>query len=207
MKLSEIIQRKQTKLLHIMESSVDRSSVVVGCSINDALSVIAETVNSAVLVVELDGKPAGILTEKDIIEAINAEGVAVLSKDVDTIMTSDVEIAESGLDCETALNKMVEGNFRNMPVFENDDFKGIMQVLEVAEGKMSEVLEENRKLKELAQSILPDGYIFHENDDAKGSQLKMNLNQFPYALVLKENGLSVIINSTDFLFPGTKSHV
>lgn len=207
MKLSEIIQRKQTKLLHIMESSVDRSSVVVGCSINDALSVIAETVNSAVLVVELDGKPAGILTEKDIIEAINAEGVAVLSKDVDTIMTSDVEIAESSLDCETALNKMVEGNFRNMPVFENDDFKGIVQVLEVAEGKMSEVLEENRKLKELAQSILPDGYIFHENDDAKDSQLKISLNQFPYALVLKENGLSVIINSTDFLSPGTKSHI
>ena len=207
MKLSEIIQRKQTKLLHIMESSVDRSSVVVGCSINDALSVIAETVNSAVLVVELDGKPAGILTEKDIIEAINAGGVAVLSKDVDTIMTSDVEIAESSLDCATALNKMVEGNFRNMPVFENDDFKGIVQVLEVAEGKMSEVLEENRKLKELAQSILPDGYIFHENDDAKDSQLKMSLNQFPYALVLKENGLSVIINSTDFLSPGTKSHI
>ena len=207
MKLSEIIQRKQTKLLHIMESSVDRSSVVVGCSINDALSVIAETVNSAVLVVELDGKPAGILTEKDIIEAINAGGVAVLSKDVDTIMTSDVEIAESSLDCATALNKMVEGNFRNMPVFENDDFKGIVQVLEVVEGKMSEVLEENRKLKELAQSILPDGYIFHENDDAKDSQLKMSLNQFPYALVLKENGLSVIINSTDFLSPGTKSHI
>ena len=207
MKLSEIIQRKQTQLLHIMESSVDRSSVVVGCSINDALSVIAETVNSAVLVVELDGKPAGILTEKDIIEAINAGGVAVLSKDVDTIMTSDVEIAESSLDCETALNKMVGGNFRNMPVFENDDFKGIVQVLEVAEGKMSEVLEENRKLKELAQSILPDGYIFHENDDAKDSQLKISSNQFPYALVLKENGLSVIINSTDFLSPGTKSHI
>jgi CBS domain-containing protein len=205
MKLSELIQKKQTKMLHIMEDTADKSSVAIGSSIKSALSLIAQTPNSAMVVAGIDGQVVGIISEKDIIVAIETHGVTVLADEVETIMTPNMERADLSSDCESVLSKMVEGNFRNMPIFEDGKFHGIVQTLEVAEGKMSEVLEENRKLKELAQILLSDNYYFHETDDAHEVQAKMMGNEMPYALISKENGLTVIFNSSDFLSLGVKS--
>ena len=205
MKLSELIQKKQTKMLHIMEDTADKSSVAIGSSIKSALSLIAQTPNSAMVVAGIDGQVVGIISEKDIIVAIETHGVTVLADEVETIMTPNMERADLSSDCESVLSKMVEGNFRNMPIFEDGKFHGIVQTLEVAEGKMSEVLEENRKLKELAQILLSDNYYFHETDDAHEVQAKMMGNEMPYALISKENGLTVIVNSSDFLSLGIKS--
>jgi len=205
MKLSELIQKKQTKMLHIMEDTADKSSVAIGSSIKSALSLIAQTPNSAMVVAGIDGQVVGIISEKDIIVAIETHGVTVLADEVETIMTPNMERADLSSDCESVLSKMVEGNFRNMPIFEDGKFHGIVQTLEVAEGKMSEVLEENRKLKELAQILLSDNYYFHETDDAHQVQAKMMGNEMPYALISRENGLTVIVNSSDFLSLGVKS--
>ena len=205
MKVSELIQKKQTKMLHIMEDTADKSSVAIGASIKSALSLIAQTPNSAMVVAGIDGQVVGIISEKDIIVAIETHGVTVLADEVETIMTPNMERADLSSDCESVLSKMVEGNFRNMPIFEDGKFHGIVQTLEVAEGKMSEVLEENRKLKELAQILLSDNYYFHETDDAHEVQAKMMGNEMPYALISKENGLTVIFNSSDFLSLGVKS--
>ena len=205
MKVSELIQKKQTKMLHIMEDTADKSSVAIGSSIKSALSLIAQTPNSAMVVAGIDGQVVGIISEKDIIVAIETHGVTVLADEVETIMTPNMERADLSSDCESVLSKMVEGNFRNMPIFEDGKFHGIVQTLEVAEGKMSEVLEENRKLKELAQILLSDNYYFHETDDAHEVQAKMMGNEMPYALISKENGLTVIVNSSDFLSLGIKS--
>ena len=49
---------------------------------------------------------------------------------------------------------------------------------------MAEVLEENRKLNELVQSILPENCYFHETDDAHEVHVKMVANEMPYALCL-----------------------
>ena len=205
MKVSELIQKKQTKMLHIMEDTADKSSVAIGSSIKSALSLIAQTPNSAMVVAGIDGQVVGIISEKDIIVAIETHGVTVLADEVETIMTPNMERADISSDCESVLSKMVEGNFRNMPIFEDGKFHGIVQTLEVAEGKMSEVLEENRKLKELAQILLSDNYYFHETDDAHEVQAKMMGNEMPYALISRENGLTVIVNSSDFLSLGVKS--
>jgi CBS domain-containing protein len=205
MKVSELIQKKQTKMLHIMEDTAEKSSVAIGSSIKSALSLIAQTPNSAMVVAGIDGQVVGIISEKDIIVAIETHGVTVLADEVETIMTPNMERADLSSDCESVLSKMVEGNFRNMPIFEDGKFHGIVQTLEVAEGKMSEVLEENRKLKELAQILLPDNYYFHETDDAHEVQAKMMGNEMPYALISKENGLTIIVNSSDFLSLGVKS--
>jgi CBS domain-containing protein len=205
MKVSELIQKKQTKMLHIMEDTAEKSSVAIGSSIKSALSLIAQTPNSAMVVAGIDGQVVGIISEKDIIVAIETHGVTVLADEVETIMTPNMERADLSSDCESVLSKMVEGNFRNMPIFEDGKFHGIVQTLEVAEGKMSEVLEENRKLKELAQILLSDNYYFHETDDAHEVQAKMMGNEMPYALISKENGLTVIFNSSDFLSLGVKS--
>tara|TARA_B110000114_G_scaffold94627_1_gene99792 strand:- start:672 stop:1295 length:624 start_codon:yes stop_codon:yes gene_type:complete len=205
MKVSELIQKKQTKMLHIMEDTAEKSSVAIGSSIKSALSLIAQTPNSAMVVAGIDGQVVGIISEKDIIVAIETHGVTVLADEVETIMTPNMERADLSSDCESVLSKMVEGNFRNMPIFEDGKFHGIVQTLEVAEGKMSEVLEENRKLKELAQILLSDNYYFHETDDAHEVQAKMMGNEMPYALISRENGLTVIVNSSDFLSLGVKS--
>ena len=124
MKVSELIQKKQTKMLHIMEDTADKSSVAIGSSIKSALSLIAQTPNSAMVVAGIDGQVVGIISEKDIIVAIETHGVTVLADEVETIMTPNMERADLSSDCESVLSKMVEGNFRNMPIFEDGKFHG-----------------------------------------------------------------------------------
>ena len=205
MKISELIQKKQTKMIHILEDTADESSVEITSDINSALTLLAQTPNSAIVVTGVDGNVVGIISEKDIIKAIGEYGVDVLANAVETIMTPNIESADLSSDCETVLRKMVQGNFRNMPIFENDKFCGIVQTLEVVEGKLSEVLEENRKLKGLVRMLLPKNYYFQETDDAHEVHDKIMGNEMPYALVSKENGLAVIINSSDFLSLGKKT--
>ena len=46
---------------------------------------------------------------------------------------------------------------------------------------------------------------FHETEDAHEVQATIMKNEMPYALISKENGLAVIINSSDFLSLDKKS--
>ena len=70
---------------------------------------------------------------------------------------------------------------------------------------MAELLEENRKLNELVQSILPENCYFHETDDAHEVHDKMVANEMPYALIIRKNGITLILNSSDFLSVGKRS--
>ena len=89
--------------------------------------------------------------------------------------------------------------FRNMPVFENEHFKGIVQALEIAEGKMVEVLEENRKLKELIVKHLPKKFYFQSTDDVNEVHDSMVENNMSCALIQNTDRPADIIDLSDFL--------
>lgn len=199
MQISELHLRKDLRMKHVMKDTEDGSFIDSKSPIVDALSLIARDPNSAVVINDEDGKSIGIATEKDIIIALEKNGAGILDDAIETIMTADPIRADINTTCKEALQQMIDGNFRNMPVFENERFKGIVQALEIAEGKMVEVLEENRKLKELIVKHLPKKFYFQSTDDVNEVHDSMVENNMSCALIQNTDQQTDIIDLSDFL--------
>ena len=199
MQISELHLRKDLRMKHVMIDTEDGSSIDSKSPVVDALSLIAQDPNSAVVVNNKNGESIGIATEKDIIIALEKNGASILDDAIETIMTANPICADINTTCEEALQQMIDGNFRNMPVFENEHFKGIVQALEIAEGKMVEVLEENRKLKELIVKHLPKKFYFQSTDDVNEVHDSMVENNMSCALIQNTDRPADIIDLSDFL--------
>ncbi|KAJ3045644.1 hypothetical protein HDV00_007769 [Rhizophlyctis rosea] len=88
---------------------------------SEAAAYMAAKRQDAVLIVDSDGRLSGILTDKDLTYRVVAEGRDPKSTPVSVVMTANpVSVISSG-DALEALNKMVAGHFRHLPVVESDD--------------------------------------------------------------------------------------
>ena len=164
MKISELIEGAKTRIGNVMEDTAEYFSVNPADTVKSALSLIATRHNSAMAVVE-DEKLLGIITEKDIIIAIEKFGVPALDLEVPSIMIPEPVAADKKDACRDVLVQMINGNFRNMPVYDEGPFAGIIQILEVAEGKLSEVIDENFNLRELVSRFIPREICCDVEDD------------------------------------------
>jgi len=111
MNVSEIIENKIARVRHVMEDTAEDSSVKFDSKIKDTLSLIAKRPNSAMAVMDVDDIMVGIVTEKDIIVALEKDGADVLELTVDLIMTKNPEITDPNAPCKDVLVKMIDGNF------------------------------------------------------------------------------------------------
>jgi CBS domain-containing protein len=97
------------------------------------------------LVVSTDGRTVeGIVSERDVVRALNEFGASVLGEPVRAIMTSDVHTAspEDTVDSLTAL--MTIQRVRHVPVVENGALVGIVSIGDVVKTRMEE-LEKDRE--------------------------------------------------------------
>ena len=85
------------------------------------------------IIVERDGQPVGIFTERDLMRRVVAAGIG-LDRALEEVMTPDPETL--GLDdgMAYALNRMTVGGFRNIPIVdENGALVGIVSQREVVD--------------------------------------------------------------------------
>ena len=153
MKLLELSKLQYVEVGRVMSDSKQDSTISANAKVSDAVALIAKRPNSALVILNLDDEISGVITEKDIINALADLGPVVLEAAVETIMTKNPTICDVTDTCEQVIKMMVGGNFRNMPVVKNKVFVGIVQVLEVSLAKMSKLIEENSSLKKMVRNI------------------------------------------------------
>ena len=96
-------------------------------SIRNAAKLMHEKKISSLLIVE-ERKPAGIITERDVVSAIG-EGMDADTGRVVDVMTRDPVSIKTTENPISAKNIMLEHNFRHMPVVdENGDLVGIISL-------------------------------------------------------------------------------
>ncbi|WP_029010008.1 CBS domain-containing protein [Azospirillum halopraeferens] len=101
-----------------------------------AAGVLAQHRIGAVLVSDGDGMPAGILSERDIVRHVAADGAAVLAKPVSALMTSDlVTIGPDTTDAE-ALALMSERRVRHLPVIDDGKLVGLISIGDVVKARL-----------------------------------------------------------------------
>ncbi|KAJ3195585.1 hypothetical protein HK101_011728 [Irineochytrium annulatum] len=139
----------------------------------------------AVLIVDKEGHLSGILTDKDMAFRVVAEGLDPKTTLVSTVMTHNpVSVVTTG-SASDALNKMVAGHFRHLPVIEDNDDPddpgndgGVVAVLDITKclydalEKLDRVYEQTHHRLETVSNA--------QSAQSVGSQGK-------YAALLKEN--------------------
>ena len=101
-----------------------------GHTLREAARLMAQRSVGAAVVLDPDGEGPGILTERDVLNAIGA-GQDPDGERVATHLTSDVVYAAPDWSLEQAAAQMVRGGFRHLIVMEGGEVVGVLSVRDV----------------------------------------------------------------------------
>ncbi len=101
------------------------TSVTAGQPIAEALALMAQHRIGAVLVVDGGGGIAGILSERDLVRAMNKNGKAVFDRTVGDLMTSPVVTCTPKDPVGAIEGMMTAQRFRHVPVVEAQRFRHV----------------------------------------------------------------------------------
>lgn len=113
----------------------------------DVAAVLNERKIGAVIVAGLEGRIAGIFTERDLVRTIATHGVAALEKPVQTMMTTGVTRCHEEQTVEEVMEMMTAGRFRHVPVETDGKLAGIISIGDVVKARMREVEIEAEQMK------------------------------------------------------------
>jgi len=124
---------------------------VVSVSRDQTLSEVATILNDkhigAVVVTSLEGRIAGIFTERDLVRAVAGGGAAVLEKPVSSSMTTNVTHCREDNTDDELMEMMTAGRFRHVPVEVDGVLVGIISIGDVVKSRISEIEHEAEQIK------------------------------------------------------------
>lgn len=127
------------------------SSDIVSCPVDiplrDAVRILAERRIGAMPVIH-EGKVVGIISERDVLYCLAAEGEQSLAKPVRDVMTSPAITIGPNDDCEDALSLMTRRRIRHLPVMENDSMIGFLSIGDLVKSRIDEVSQEANAMRD-----------------------------------------------------------
>ncbi|WP_342361645.1 CBS domain-containing protein [Terrarubrum flagellatum] len=120
--------------------------------IADVAALLSERRIGAALVTSVEGKVAGIISERDVVRAIAREGAAALDKPVASCMTRNVVTCNPGTLITQVMAMMTEGKFRHVPVIEGDRLVGIVSIGDVVKRRLADFEAESAAMRDYIAS-------------------------------------------------------
>jgi len=107
-----------------------------GQTVQDAVALLARHNVGALVVVDDEGRPVGIISERDIVRAL-AGGEGILTRTVDQVMTKNVVSALPQDDLQSVMQTMTDRRFRHLPVVEHGKLSGIVSIGDVVKAMLA----------------------------------------------------------------------
>ncbi|MGC2827507.1 MAG: CBS domain-containing protein [Pseudolabrys sp.] len=117
-----------------------------------AAKVMAERGIGAVVVLGADHRIVGILSERDLVQALAKHGLAVLSEPVSQVMTREVKTCSEDDTIGDLMARMTVGRFRHLPVVQQEKLIGIVSIGDVVKSRVEEIDQEAKTLREYIQT-------------------------------------------------------
>jgi len=106
---------------------------------HDAAIILKEREISFLVVVK-EGKPIGIVSERDIVRKIVADNNDAQTAQLETIMSKNFKWVEPNASIESAVQKMLNNNIRRLVVLENENLAGVITQTDLTEFLRSKIL-------------------------------------------------------------------
>ena len=101
----------------------------------------------ALVVTADNGRIAGILSERDIVRAIVADGPGALERPVSAVMTRDVSVCRENHTVNEVMQIMTQGRFRHQPVEKDGKLAGIISIGDVVKKRIEDVEREAEEIR------------------------------------------------------------
>ena len=121
MTVAAILKHKGNRI-----TTVDPSTTIAG-----VVKILAEHRIGAVLVVDEATHLLGIVSERDIVRCLAANGAGGLEMTAGQLMTKAMKFAHPGTSEHEAMALMTEGRFRHLPVVDHGDLVGLVSIGDV----------------------------------------------------------------------------
>ena len=139
MQISDILRHKQDN--HVWTIAPD-------ASVRDLLSQLADHDVGALIVSGADGQVAGIVTERDVVRRLHADGDAVLDGTIDQIMTRDVVHCAPANPVPEVAALMTERRIRHLPVLDDGRLVGVVSIGDVVSSRIRELQQDRDQLEQ-----------------------------------------------------------
>jgi CBS domain-containing protein len=119
-----------------------------GASLAAAAGLLAEKRIGAALILGADLRLVGIISERDIVQALAARGAAALDEPVSSAMTRRVETCNEREPISNIMGRMTEGKFRHMPVVDQGRVVGIVSIGDAVKHRLREMEHESAAMRD-----------------------------------------------------------
>jgi CBS domain-containing protein len=115
--------------------------------IADVTMVLSERRIGAVLVLDRAAQLLGIVSERDIVRSLAANGARTLDMTAGQLMTRAIQVAQPETTVTQAMAMMTAGRFRHLPVLDNGVLVGLISIGDVVKARIMEQENEVDSLK------------------------------------------------------------
>jgi CBS domain-containing protein len=116
-------------------------------TIAGVVDVLAEHRIGAVLVTDTADQLLGIVSERDIVRSLAANGASTLEMTAGQLMTRALQVAHPETTVAEAMSMMTMGRFRHLPVLDHGALAGLISIGDVVKARIMEQESEVDSLK------------------------------------------------------------
>ncbi|KAL2342786.1 hypothetical protein Fmac_004071 [Flemingia macrophylla] len=177
-------------------------------SIYEACRRMAARKVDALLLTDSNALLCGILTDKDIATRVIARELNLEETPVSKVMTRNPTFVLSDTLAVEALQKMVQGRFRHLPVVENGEVVAILDIAKCLYDAIARMERAAEKGKAIAAAV--EGIEKHWGTSASGSNstfietLREQIFKPSLSTIIPENSKVVTVSPTDSVLTTTK---
>ena len=138
MKVKDILGNKAARLITIKPEH----------TVLEASQLLAEHNIGAVVVVDKNDTPVGILSERDIVRQVASDKSDALNRKVSEIMTKDVIIGFLDDELSSVSSTMTEKRIRHLPIMENKELVGMVSIGDIVKAQLDHFANEAHMLRQ-----------------------------------------------------------
>ncbi|OHD68093.1 MAG: hypothetical protein A2W19_01725 [Spirochaetes bacterium RBG_16_49_21] len=138
----DILNKKGTELISIKE----------GSSLLDAVKLMRAHKIGAVLVLGKKDSIEGIITERDVLSAVDKYNGNINNVSVDDVMTKNIIVAVPDDDIQYLMGIMTKNRIRHIPIVGKERVTGLVSIRDLIATKMEDCELENRLLSDYMKS-------------------------------------------------------
>ena len=112
------------------------STVDPSTRVSDIAAVLSERRIGSALVVDRADQMLGIVSERDIVRGLAANGASILEMTAGQLMTRAVHVARPETTVAEAMHIMTEGRFRHLPVIDHGTLVGLISIGDVVKARI-----------------------------------------------------------------------
>ena len=124
----------------------DVFSVAPDITLSDACAELDSRRVGALIVCDGD-RVVGVISERDVVKAVAADGAAGLARHVSAYMTRDVVFAEPGETVAILMGRMTDRRIRHLPVLKDNRLSGVISIGDVVKCQIAEATHEAESLR------------------------------------------------------------